>query len=104
MPLLLPRLLACLSLTGITHAQTDTGGRGKSFLPDYTFTDSTLPTCTPSGDATWQTRDGELTATFKPGSKGGYLLLDRSYQDTALQALFRCGAGTEVGFLFRINP
>ncbi len=106
MPLLLPRLLACLSLLGITitHAQTDTGGRGKSFLPDYTFTDSTLATCTPSGDATWQSRDGELTATLKPGAKGGYLLLDRSYQDTALHTLFHCGAETEVGFLFRMEP
>ena len=53
------------------------------------------------GQADWKMQNGEITGTAKPGGKGGWLLLDHSYQDVGFNALFRCAPGSRTGVLFR---
>jgi hypothetical protein len=43
----------------------------------------------------------EITGTVKPGGRGGWLVRDRSYQDVALNAFFRCAEGCKTGVLLR---
>ena len=60
----------------------------KNFVPDVTFKGSSLSGWRPIGQADWRAQDGEIIAT--PKSAGGWLLLERSYQDVAFYASFRC--------------
>jgi hypothetical protein len=70
----------------------------KNFLPDATFTGSSLAGWRPIGQADWRARDGEIVATPKAG---GWLMLDKSYQDVAFFAAFRCEPGCKTGVLLR---
>ena len=76
-------------------------GVGPTFAPDATFKGSSLAGWHVMGQADWQAQRGELIGTAKPGSAGGWLVLDRSYQDTGFYASFRCAAGCRTGVLFR---
>ena len=51
----------------------------------------------PTGSA----QNGEVVGTVKPGGNGGWLVLDRSYQDVGFFANFRCTGGCRTGILFR---
>jgi len=42
-----------------------------------------------------------MIGTVRPGGYGGWLALDRSYQDAALYANFRCNSGCQTGILLR---
>lgn len=90
------RLAACaaalfaVSLTGAAAA--------RNFIPDYVFKGSTLTGWQPLGTATWRAENGEIVATPKGG---GWLFLDRSYQDVAIATSFRCGGGCRAGILLR---
>lgn len=53
------------------------------------------------GQADWTMQNGEVTGTVKPGAKGGWLMLDHSYQDVGFNALFRCEPGCKTGVLLR---
>ncbi|HWC95936.1 MAG TPA: FG-GAP-like repeat-containing protein [Candidatus Sulfopaludibacter sp.] len=74
---------------------------GLSFIPDSTFKGSTLTGWHTLGQAAWSAHDGELTGAVKPGGEGGWLILDRSYQDIGFHALFRCTGGCKTGVLLR---
>ena len=74
---------------------------GPNFIPDSTFKGSSLSGWHALGEADWSARDGELTGKAKPGGKGGWLVLDRSYQDVEVYASFRCTAGCAAGVLLR---
>ncbi len=76
-------------------------GVGPSFKPDATFKGSTLKGWHTLGQADWKVQDGQFTGTAKPGSQGGWLVLDQSYQDAALYSSFRCGEGCKTGLLLR---
>lgn len=76
-------------------------GVGPSFKPDVTVKGSVLSGWRPLGQAAWKAQDGEITGTAKPGTQGGWLVLDRSYQDTAFYSSFRCSEGCKTGVLFR---
>ena len=53
-----------------------------------------------AGASRWRAENGEIIGTPKqPG--GGWLVLDRPYQDVALYASFRCTGGCKTGVLFR---
>ena len=54
----------------------------------------------PLGPATWRVDNGEFVGTPKE-SGGGWLVLDRSLQDVALFASFKCAQGCETGVLLR---
>jgi len=75
---------------------------GPSFSPDATFNGSSLTGFHALGQANWRAENGELIGTPQ-NSGGGWLLSDRSYQDVALFANFRCTGGCEAGALFRIE-
>jgi hypothetical protein len=76
-------------------------GVSPSFKPDTTVSGSTLSGWHALGQADWKVQNGEITGTVKPGARGGWLLLDRSYQDVAINAHFRCAEGCRTGVLLR---
>jgi len=75
---------------------------GPSFSPDATSNGSSLTGFHALGPANWRAENGELIGTPQNGG-GGWLMSDRSYQDVALFANFRCTGGCETGALFRIE-
>jgi hypothetical protein len=52
------------------------------------------------GQATWRVENGEIIGTPKAAS-GGWLVLDKSYQDVGFFASFRCMADCKTGVLLR---
>ncbi len=74
---------------------------GPSFRPDATVRGSSLEGWRPLGQADWKVQNGEIIGTPKPGGSGGWLVLDRSYQDVGLYASFRCTSGCKAGVLLR---
>lgn len=70
------------------------------FIPDFTFRGSTLAGWQTLGHASWRAENGEITA--KPETPdGGWLVLDKSYQDTQLYLEFRCAESCDAGVLLR---
>ena len=76
-------------------------GVGPSFIPDGTVKGSSLTGWHVLGQADWKAQKGEIIGTVKPGGSGGWLVLDRSYQDVGFYASFRCAAGCKTGVLLR---
>jgi hypothetical protein len=74
------------------------GAAARNFTPDYVFKGSALTGWQPLGNAAWRAENGEIVGTPKGG---GWLFLDRSYQDVAIAAYFRCAAGCRAGILLR---
>lgn len=93
-------LLATAIVTALCVWSADVFSAGPSFRPDVTFGGGSLAAWRPLGDADWRAENGEIVGTPKQGG-GGWLLLDRSYQDAALHASFRCSASCKTGVLFR---
>ena len=69
-------------------------GASRNFAPDATFTGSSLAGWRVLGQADWRAENGEIIGTPKPG---GWLLLDRSYEDVAVVSTFRCTGGLYDG-------
>src|SRR2546428_9228478 len=76
-------------------------GDGPTFIPDSTFKGSTLAGWRALGQAEWRAQGGELIGVPKPGGSGGWLVLDRSYQDVGFYSSFRCTGGCKTGVLLR---
>ena len=76
---------------------------GPSFVPDGALKGSSLAGWHTLGQAKWQMENGELTGTPGPNGAGGWLVLDRSYQDVGVYTKFMCTGGSEAGILFRIQ-
>jgi len=74
---------------------------GPTFIPDVSFKGSTLTGWHVLGQADWRAQNGEIVGTVKPGGNGGWLMLDRSYQDVGFFANFRCTGGCKTGIMFR---
>ena len=89
-------LIAATALIAIVPVRS----AGPSFRPDGRFTASTLDGWRAMGAAAWRADRGEIVGVPKDRA-GGWLLLDRAYQDVAVHAVFRCAAGTEAGVLVR---
>lgn len=73
---------------------------GPTFIPDSTFQGSSLKGWRTIGQADWKAQNGEITGVAK-NSKGGWLLLDRSFQDVGLFARFQCMSECKTGILLR---
>jgi Domain of Unknown Function (DUF1080)/FG-GAP-like repeat len=70
------------------------------FVPDFTFTGSSLAGWHPLGHANWRAENGEIIG--KPESpEGGWLMLDKSYQDIKFYTEFRCADSCNAGVLMR---
>ncbi|MGE0405827.1 MAG: FG-GAP-like repeat-containing protein [Candidatus Korobacteraceae bacterium] len=85
-------LVGCLCLPAYTAPRT--------FVPDVTFSGSSLKGWHPLGQADWKAQNGEIIGTPRQAA-GGWLVLDQSYQDVGLVADFRCAAGCKTALLFR---
>ena len=70
------------------------------FVPDATFKASNLTGWHALGAADWTAQNGELIGKPKQAS-GGWLILDKSYQDVGFFASFRCSEGCKTGVLLR---
>lgn len=74
---------------------------GPTFVPDGTLKGSSLSGWRVLGDAEWKAQNGELLGMPKQGGRGGWLMLDRSYQDVGFFASFRCSGACKTGVLLR---
>jgi hypothetical protein len=75
-------------------------GTRKTFVPDWTFKGSALTGWRSMGEAQWTAVNGELVG--KPSSPdGGWLVLDKSFQDVEFGADFKCADGCKTGVLLR---
>ena len=73
---------------------------GPTFRPDTVFRGNALTGWTPLGQADWRAQNGEIVGTPRqPG--GGWLVLNKSYQDVAVYTNVTCTAGCKAGVLMR---
>jgi hypothetical protein len=70
------------------------------FVPDFTFKGSSLAGWHTMGSASWRAENGEIAGTPQ-SPDGGWLVLDKGYQDLELYTEFRCADKCDVGILFR---
>jgi hypothetical protein len=71
-----------------------------NFIPDFAFDGSSVSGLRTLGTAEWKASQGEISAT-PGGSSGGWLVLDKSYQDVELHFNFHCSARCDAGVLLR---
>jgi hypothetical protein len=72
-----------------------------NFKPDSTFKGSALTGWQQIGDADWKAQNGELIGTPKPGGNGGWIVMDKSFQDIDLFTNYRCVGTCTAGVLLR---
>ena len=78
-------------------------GAGPSFQPDARFTGSSLTGWRSLGAADWKASNGEIAGTPRnPG--GGWLILEKGFQDVGVFASFNCATGCRTGVLLRAEP
>src|SRR5262245_48387779 len=73
---------------------------GPTFRPDFIFKGSTLTGWTPIGGADWKAQNGEIVGTPKSPA-GGWLVLNRSFEDVGVFTNITCDAGCKAGILMR---
>jgi hypothetical protein len=76
---------------------------GPSFLPDGSFHGSTLNGWHTLGQADWRADQGEIIGKGTGAGGSGWLVLDRSFQDTGLYATFQCVGPCDTGVLLRLR-
>src|SRR5438105_3398055 len=85
----------------LTMAMPLSGTRA-TFVPDWTFKGSTLIGWHTIGAAQWTATNGELVGKAS-GPEGGWLVLDKSFQDVEFGADFKCTEGCKTGVLLRAD-
>lgn len=93
-------LRTCATGAIVVLLASSVSSTSRSFRPDFTFTGSSLAGFQAVGKAEWRAEDGEIVGTAPPGGDG-WLMLDRSYQDVAFFASFRCTGRCRTGVLLR---
>jgi len=71
----------------------------QNFVPDYVFKGSALTGWHKLGQADWRAENGEIGGV--PKENGGWLVLDKGYQDIGVHASFRCTGACKAGVLLR---
>ncbi len=71
----------------------------QNFIPDVVFQGSSLSGWHKLGPSEWRAENGEIIGSAR--ESGGWLMLDKGYQDVAFYASFRCSAGCKTGLLLR---
>ena len=93
------RQTAAFVLTALAAAavSVDVGGQAlRTFTPDWTFKGSALTGMQQLGAATWRAENGEIIGT-PTAPEGGWLLLDKGYQDVQFAASYRCSRRVHGG-------
>lgn len=72
----------------------------KNFAPDWTFEGSSLSAWRQVGNAAWKAENGEIVGTAGNGA-GGWLILDKSWQDVQFAADVKISGGARAGVLLR---
>lgn len=72
----------------------------RDFIPDFTFSGSSLSGWRQLGHARWRAENGEI-AGHPDTAQGGWLVMDKSYQDVDFYTEFRCAEKCEAGVLLR---
>jgi hypothetical protein len=97
---MVPRSLAAGVVALLVTLTVPVAGKRPSFVPDWTFTGSTLTGWHVLGQARWTATNGELVGTPSTPD-GGWLVLDKGFQDIQIGADVRCAAGCRAGVLLR---
>lgn len=93
---LIPTIAAVTLLLSAVIAATH------DFIPDFTFRGSSLAAWHGMGHANWRAENGEITGTPET-QDGGWLVLDKSYQDVEWYTEFRCAQNCDAGVLLRME-
>jgi len=72
----------------------------RNFIADFLFEGSSLEGWRTLGSEEWHAKNGEIQA-YPHGEGGGWLILDRNYQDLDFYTEFRYTGACNVGLLFR---
>ena len=92
--------LFIIPVLGYAQPSADTlSAFGLTFQPDHSFTASSLQGWRTLGDAQWQAKNGELVAKATPA--GGWLVMDKGYQDVGIHAQFKTTGNGEAAIMFR---
>ena len=91
------RISSSITLAAVVVGASLVNGASNNFVPDVVFSGSTLNNWKPIGQANWRAQNGEIIGS----GSGGWLISDRSYQDVAVFASFRCAASCQTGVLLR---
>src|SRR5688572_25991574 len=89
-------IITCVAaMASVSHAN-------KNFIPDWTFTGSSLADTEQLGAAKWTAQKGEVIGT--PSSpEGGWLLFDNPVQDVQMATSFQCAVGCQAGLVLRLE-
>ena len=71
------------------------------FAPDGAVKGSALTGWKVVGDADWKAQNGELIGTAKAGGAGGWLVMDKGFEDVQLFTNYRCTGACKSGVLLR---
>jgi hypothetical protein len=91
---LLTSAAAVLSSFAVIHLTA------QNYVTDTTYKGTSLTGWQVVGEAAWRAEAGEYIGTPKTAG-GGWLMLDKSMQDTGVFANFRCSGGCKTGVLLR---
>ena len=72
----------------------------RDFLPDFSFQGSSLTGWHTLGPASWRAQNGEIIATPQ-SPDGGWLMMDKGYQDVEFYTDVRCADKCDAGVLLR---
>src|SRR6185436_330288 len=72
-----------------------------NFKPDGSFKGSALTGWHVAGEAEWTAQNGEIVGKARPGTNGGWLVLDKSFQDVQLYLNYKCTGECKSGVLLR---
>src|SRR4051812_43267383 len=94
------RAIPFASIAFVAVMAIPVAGTRSTFVPDWTFKGSALTGWQVLGQADWRAENGELVGKPKDPS-GGWLLLDKPFQDIQFGADFKCTGGCKTGILLR---
>jgi hypothetical protein len=72
----------------------------RNFVPDWTFTGSSIAAFRTLGDADWRAENGEIVGRPRSAA-GGWLILDRSLEDVEFASTYLCTGGCRTGIMVR---
>ena len=96
-----------IAITSVAVAALVLGLRAQStpnpteFAPDGAVKGSTLTGWKVVGDADWKAQNGELVGTPRAGGSGGWLVMDKGFEDVQFFTNYRCTGACKSGVLLR---